>query len=186
MFWGKKEISYVSFFEKDIYPEILEFYELILGMWNNIASDMFPDEKIDSRDEDLCYAIYALMIPILNNGWDESPIHQGMGRIIFDRAFEKRIFSDLTVGKFSKGDGKLWLMNSEDDLDRIVKKLIDKKIDQTKYDGDPKPIFNLITIKLQEQWYTSGKRIVKKMRKYNFDPTYNHPEDIAFFKSSNG
>ena len=186
MFWGKKEISYLTFFDEDITPVMLDLNQLISGMWNNIASDMFAIDILDYKDEDLWYAIYALTIPILNNVWDESPIHQAMGRIIFDRYFEDRIFSDLSIGEFSRGNGKLWLMifNSADDLDRIVKKLIDKKIDQNKYDSHPKPVFNLITIKLQEQWYKSGKRVVKKTRKYNFDPDCNHPNDKAFLKNT--
>ena len=45
-------------------------------------------------------------------------------------------------------------------------------------------VFNLITIRLQEQYQKAGKEILKKMKKYEFDPSGNHPEDDEFMKAS--
>ena len=79
----KKRTSYISFFDTHVVPEIESIKSLIISVWNKIYED-YPTGSLilEENDEDLNYAVCALMKPIFRTNWG---IHEyALGKIIFD------------------------------------------------------------------------------------------------------
>jgi len=133
----KKKISYIEFFDSHVIPEIEILRTSIILLWNNIYKD-FPEGsvKLDETDEDLNFAVCALMERILLSCWNITD--SASGSMIFERRMydigqrDGWIEKNLTRGVFTlKIDFLINRMSRSEIVIPIVKWLTFTKIKGT-------------------------------------------------------